>query len=63
MVSYEAEDVGYALASVVTSLLQNPPKELGKNPIGVYTPSVAITKNNYQDSMCWDLESVKRNGF
>ncbi|GHF67324.1 sugar ABC transporter substrate-binding protein [Seohaeicola zhoushanensis] len=63
VVSYEAEDVGYALASVVTSLLQNPPKELGKNPIGVYTPSVAITKNNYQDSMCWDLESVKRNGF
>lgn len=63
VISYEAADVGYALASVVSSLLQNPPAEPGKSPIGVYTPSVAITKDNVNDGMCWDLESVKRNGF
>lgn len=63
VVSYEAADVGYALASVVTSMLQKPPSELGKNAYGVYTPSVAITKENVKDGMCWDLESVKRNGF
>ncbi len=63
VVSYEAEDVGYALASVVSSMLQNPPAEPGKKPFGVYTPSVAITKDNYTDGMCWDLERVKRHGF
>lgn len=63
VVSYEAADVGYALAAVVTSMLQNPPAELGAKPYGVYTPSVAITKENVKDGMCWSLDSVKRNGF
>tara|TARA_B110000211_G_C14090175_1_gene558575 strand:- start:4840 stop:5865 length:1026 start_codon:yes stop_codon:yes gene_type:complete len=63
VISYEAEDVGYALAAVVSSMLQNPPKELGKSPVGVYTPSVAITKDNVNDGMCWSLERVNKNGF
>ena len=62
VVSYEARDVGYALASVVTSLLQNPPEELGQNPIGIYTPSVAITEENMAES-CWDLDKIKESGF
>lgn len=61
--SYQAADVGYALATTVSILLQNEQQEAGQHPIGVYTPSLVVTPENVDDGVCWDLESVKKNGF
>ena len=63
VISYQAADVGHALAATVSMLLQNKPQTLGAAPFGVYTPNLAITPQNIDDGVCWDLESVKKNGF
>lgn len=63
VISYQAADIGHALAATVSMLLQNKPETPGAKPFGVYTPNIAITAQNIDDGVCWDLESVKKNGF
>ncbi len=49
------------LADVVDYLLQAKPKP-GSAPVGIYTPTLAITKDNVGAGLCWTMDDLKKYG-